>query len=208
MVEIQQQGACLFRLGCRPPAPCIEQEAFNQGGTNMLCIAAAAVLCLSCCNVHTAAALASTQHPGWGVAYHTLQVAKLHLKATTRVHWDLAVAGYMAKVPEEVMGNLQKTLNSAHSPVYSADFEQLYRQELRSTSSSRSNSNGNSRAGSRSGTTSNRPGTTSTKGGWLRDMFSSGALSSSSCSCTVLSWILVGCDYFHGIRDISWIAAA
>lgn len=83
------------------------------------------------------------------------------------------------------MGNLQKCLNVAHSPVYSAEFEQIYRHELRS-SSSKTSSNGNSRANSRGGTASNRAGTTSSskngtaKGGWLRDIFSSAKKDSSS----------------------------
>jgi hypothetical protein len=79
------------------------------------------------------------------------------------------------------MSNLQKTLNSAQSPVYSADFEHTYRQEMRSTSSSRG-STSHSRNGSKSsssgrtGTAGSSGGSRSDSGGWsLRDLFGSGA---------------------------------
>lgn len=100
-------------------------------------------------------------------------------------------AGYMNKVPEEAMGNLQKCLNVAHSPIFSADFEQIYRQELRANGS-KSSSTSSSRANSRGGTTSSRSGTTSSSsrngttkspsGGWLRDLFSSSKRDDSATS--------------------------
>eukprot|EP00878_Enallax_costatus_P025126 GHUV01026849.1.p1 GENE.GHUV01026849.1~~GHUV01026849.1.p1 ORF type:complete len:206 (+),score=65.60 GHUV01026849.1:191-808(+) len=100
----------------------------------------------------------------------------------------VASPGFMNRVPEEAMGNLQKCLNVAHSPIYSSDFEQLYRQELRS-SGSRTYSNGTSKSSSRSGTGSTRPGTSSNSrngaskgpsGGWLRNLFSSSKRDNSS----------------------------
>lgn len=109
-------------------------------------------------------------------------VQEQNLAATTQWVSILHCAGYMSKVPEEAMGNLQKCLNVAQSPVYSAEFEQMYRQELRSSSSSRTSSNGSSRASSNGGTGSSRSGTASSSrngtakgpaGGWLRDLFSS-----------------------------------
>uniref|UniRef100_A0A383VCQ7 J domain-containing protein n=1 Tax=Tetradesmus obliquus TaxID=3088 RepID=A0A383VCQ7_TETOB len=93
---------------------------------------------------------------------------------------------YMAKVPEETMSNLQKTLNCAHSPVFSPEFEQAYRAEMRSSaSSSRSGTASSSKASSRAGTSSSsRSGTTSSKGGWLRDMFSSAKRSTDTFSAS------------------------
>eukprot|EP00879_Flechtneria_rotunda_P014734 GHRR01015396.1.p1 GENE.GHRR01015396.1~~GHRR01015396.1.p1 ORF type:complete len:237 (+),score=96.15 GHRR01015396.1:314-1024(+) len=92
-----------------------------------------------------------------------------------RAYLQPLAARYMAKVPEEAVGNLQKILNSAWSPIYSSDFDHVFRQELRSSNGKASYSNGKgSNGSSRSGTTKVRASTSNgSKGGWLRGMFSS-----------------------------------
>lgn len=95
-------------------------------------------------------------------------------------------AGFMSKVPDEAMANLQKTLNVAGSPVYSSEFEEVYRQEQRSASSSKASSRSGSKANSRGGTTSDRPSSNGTSrsglsSGWLKNMFTGGGSLHSFC---------------------------
>jgi hypothetical protein len=80
----------------------------------------------------------------------------------------------MAKVPDESMANLQKALNVAGSPVYSAAFEQTLRQEQRSTSSSKASSTSSSRGGTGSTrSSSNGSSKSGLRSGWLKNMFTS-----------------------------------
>jgi hypothetical protein len=95
-----------------------------------------------------------------------------------KVYLQPVAKRFMSKVPDEAMANLQKTLNVAGSPVYSSEFEEVYRQEQRSSSkaSSKASSRSGSKANSRSGTTSDRPSSNGTSrsglsSGWLKNMF-------------------------------------
>lgn len=139
--------------------------------------------------------LLHTQNSQWAWRLHCWLVLYRQKASFTSRHVSyiglMMCAGYMNKVPEEAMGNLQKCLNVAHSPIFSADFEQIYRQELRANGS-KSSSTSSSRANSRGGTTSSRSGTTSSSsrngttkspsGGWLRDLFSSSKRDDSATS--------------------------
>lgn len=96
-------------------------------------------------------------------------------------------AGFVNRVPEQAMDNLQKCLNVGHSPIFSSDFEHTYRKELRSNGS-KSYSNGTGRSTGRNGSSSSASGSSSSssngvsKGGWLRGLFSSSKKDSSTTS--------------------------
>jgi hypothetical protein len=93
-----------------------------------------------------------------------------------KVYLQPVAKRFMSKVPDEAMANLARTLNVAGSPVYSSEFEEVYRQEQRSASSSKASSRSSSTPNSRSGTSSNRPSSNGASksglsSGWLKNMF-------------------------------------
>jgi hypothetical protein len=97
----------------------------------------------------------------------------------------------MSKVPDEAMANLARTLNVAGSPVYSSEFEEVYRQEQRSASSSKAGSSASSKASSRSGTTSNRGSSNGSSksglsSGWLKNMFTGECMVHQQAGCVAL----------------------